>query len=293
MKDKSNLILFVSIPILIAIIVLTLTVNISESLTELYFSANQTTPKIIENDTIVNITINNLEGAVHTYELQGIAENYRNLRFTNETYFFFQKNITLQNSESMNISVPISIPTNFTRTRVRLLIPKENLNIYFYADTQRNTLSYGNLTVNIECLPSAVQINSTMLSFEASGTNANGWPVFSVLADGLFQKNITIESDNYTNYTTRLDLSRGNHLIDLVFVNDLYLVTNTTNGSQITADRNILIKNIHLGSYAIPNSNQILDYGSNINAVDCIRIARDSGWISSPSAIRFKVVYIG
>ena len=270
--------------------------KVREPFTELYFQDYKDLPRIVENSSAFSFTIFNHETMPYTYEVKIIAENYRKTAYLNYFKVIDEFNVTLQDEENRTFTEKVSLDDNFITAKIQVLVVNKNQNIFFWADYAKTLFSYPEYgRVSLDCFSNIVNVPSlSLINIYARGSYGQGWPYILVLSDGNLLRNQSIASNTTQIYRFATgNMSRGFHLLDVVFRNDFYNKTVLPDNTTVYEDRNVYISNISLDTYIVPKDYYLRDSGTGIEAVDCKDVVEKQTNLYSPGALRFRINVTG
>lgn len=283
---KSEKYLDYGITLLLIIVVVALVYvsshKVKEDFTELFFNEHLNLPKYVRDSGTFTFAIHNMENRPYAYDVLVSAEVYNN---TNETEPFnvIDLNmhlVTLEDNETRIFAEDFKLP-RFEKAKIRVLIKNETQDIHFWTFYAREFLKYDGIGYGmLDCLKTVSVPSFSQMQVIARGSYANGWPRMQLWFDGILNKEIDVSSPENAAYFFDVNGSKGNHVVDIAFVNDY--------SNKTVGDRNLYIQKIILGEQEILSGNFTRDSGSKEKMVDCQNLGRD-GNLYSNSAARLKL----
>ena len=288
---------YIGLLILLGIfVVYSVSQKVREPFTELYFEDYKSLPRIVENSTEFSFTIFNHETTPYTYQVRVVAENFRKTAYLNYFKVINEFNVTLQDEENRTFTGKVSLDDNFITAKIKVMLVNKNQDIFFWADYAKTLFTYPEYgKVSLDCFNNIANVPSfTLINIHARGSYGQGWPYILVLLDGNLLRNQSIASNTTQVYRFATgNLSKGFHLLDVVFRDDFYNKTVLPDNTTVYEDRNVYISNISLDAYIIPKDYYLVDTGKDIEAVDCKNVVEKQTSLYSPSALRFRINVTG
>lgn len=260
--------------LILCVVVLTISVSTkkSESFTELYFVDHTNLPKYSDGNFFFVYTIHNLENKDFEYQAKVVVEE--NGIFIGE---FCQKNVFVKD-QHYDVEFCRFKLDDFSKVKVKVILVNKEQDIYFWSDYVKGLFFYeGYGYGTVDCLEET-KTSSGFITIKAKGSYANGtWPNLDLYVDGVNVETLTIDSNEYKEYTFGYNIKSGNNVIDIVFSNDYY-------NKETNEDRNVYFNTITLRGRKI--TDYVIDNAP--NTFDCEKASKGNVMLSLAS-IRFKV----
>lgn len=145
------------------------------------------------------------------------------------------------------------------------------VNIWAYYEKQGLVNDSCISTTNVLATPDEIVV----ISILAGGGKATNWPQLTLLVDGTYITRYTINSTKTKPYATRVILSTGEHLIDLV-------------DGNATSAGNITITALSVGDRTINTTAAIINAGAGFAMFNCKNVT-EGDTLTTNSAMRFRV----
>lgn len=262
-----------TIIVILVILIAVLIVNKPTSnLTELYFTDYTKLQKFSDGNFEVVYTIHNLENKDMSYETKVIVKEGDIVLgdFCNELVY-------LKNGAYTTKVCRFKID-KFENVKVKVLLVNKEQEIHFWSEYVKKPFYYDDYGYgDLSCLK-LNNVSNGLIILNAKGDYVKEWPIVDLYVDGKKKDTRTISSGYFKDYVFNYRLTSGEHVVDIVYVNDYY-------DPKTKADMNVYINNVYVGDSKI--NNFVVDNPQ--NAFDCKELDDDVA-LFSLSSFRFKVL---